>query len=92
MYTDYEIMRGQSADYVLKKGLGLIDGCMCPHFDDREEDFTIALKSGVIDSCYCVENNCALEFVDGKFSKTISAGGNAYFVKLEGDKVVKQQL
>lgn len=92
MYTDYEIMRGQSADYVLKKGLGLIDGCMCPHFDDRVEDFTVALKSGVIDSCYCVENNCAIEFVDGKFSKTISAGGNAYFVKLEGDKVIKQQL
>ena len=92
MYTDYEIMRGQSSDYVLKKGLGIIDGCMCPHFDDREEDFTIALKSGVIDSCYCVENNCAIEFVDGKFSKTISAGGNAYFVKLEGVEVVKKQL
>lgn len=92
MYTDYEIMQGKSADYVLKKGLGVIDGCMCPHFDEREEDFIKALKSGVVDSCYCVENNCAIEFVDGKFSKSISAGGKAYLLKLNGDTVERQEL
>jgi hypothetical protein len=92
MYTDYEIMQGKSADYVLKKGLNIIDGCMCPHFDEREKDFMEALKSGVVNSCYCVENNCALEFVDGKFSKSISAGGKAYLVTLDGDKVIRQEL
>ena len=44
MYTDYEIMRGQSADYVLKKGLGVLDGCMCPHFNEREKDFLTLSK------------------------------------------------
>ena len=92
MYTDYEIMHGQSADYVLKKGMGVLDGAMCPHFNEREEDFVNALKKGVIDSAYCVENDCAIEFVDGKFSKTISAGGKAYFVKLDGQEVVKKEL
>ena len=92
MYTDYEIMQGKSADYVLKKGLNIIDGCMCPHFDEREKDFMNALKSGVVDSCYCVENNCAIEFVDGKFTKSISAGGKAYLVKLNGDTVERQEL
>jgi hypothetical protein len=41
-------MRGQSADYTLKKGLGVLDGAMCPHFNEREQDFTEALKKGVI--------------------------------------------
>ena len=92
MYTDYEIMQGKSADYVLKKGLGIIDGCMCPHFDERQEDFITALKSGVVNSCYCVENNCAIEFVDGKFNKTISAGGKAYYLTLNGDTIERQEL
>lgn len=92
MYTDYEIMQNKSGDYVLKKGLGIIDGCMCPHFDEREKDFLQALKSGVVNSCYCVENNCAIEFVDGEFTKTISAGGKAYFLSYNDDKVEKREL
>jgi dipeptidase E len=92
MYTDYEIMRGQSADYTLKKGLGVLDGAMCPHFNEREKDFTDALKKGVINGAYCVENDCAIEFVDGKFSKVISAGGKAYYVTLDGEQVIKSEL
>ncbi len=92
MYTDYEIMRGKSADYVLKKGLGILDGCMCPHFDDREKDFLEALKKGDIKSCYCVENNSAIEFVDGKFTKSISSGGKAYLITYDGENVAKKEI
>ena len=92
MYTDYEIMRGQSSEYVLKKGLGVLDGAMCPHFNEREEDFTAALKKGVITGAYCVDNDCAIEFVDGEFTKVISAGGKAYYVSLNGDNVEKREL
>lgn len=92
MYTDYEIMRGQSSEYVLKKGLGVLDGAMCPHFNDREQDFTAALKKGVIKSAFCVDNDCAIEFVNGKFTKVISAGGKAYMVSLDGQEIVKQEL
>ena len=92
MYTDYEIMRGQSSNYVLKKGLGVLDGAMCPHFNEREQDFTDALKKGVIDGAYCVENDCAIEFVDGKFTSVISAGGKAYYLSLDGDNVIKKEL
>ena len=92
MYTDYEIMRGQSADYVLKKGLGVLDGAMCPHFNEREEDFTKALKKGVIDGAYCVENDCAIEFVNGKFNKVISAGGKAYYLKNQDGEISKEEL
>ncbi len=92
MYTDYEIMRGKSADYVLKKGLGVLDGCMCPHFDDREKDFLEALKKGDIKSCYCVENNSAIEFVDGVFTKSISSGGKAYFITCDGERIDKKEI
>ena len=92
MYTDYEIMRGQSSNYVLKKGLGVLGGAMCPHFNEREQDFTDALKQGVIDGAYCVENDCAIEFVDGKFTSVISAGGKAYYLSLDGDNVIKKEL
>ncbi len=92
MYTDYEIMRGQSSNYVLKKGLGVLDGAMCPHFNEREQDFTDALKKGVINGAYCVENDCAIEFVDGKFSSVISAGGKAYYLSLDGENVLKKEL
>lgn len=92
MYTDYEIMRGQSSEYVLKKGLGVLDGAMCPHFNEREKDFTAALKKGVIKGAYCVENDCAIEFVDGKFSKVIEGGGKAYILSIDGDEVVKKEI
>ena len=92
MYTDYEIMRGQSADYTLKKGLGVLEGAMCPHFNEREQDFIDALKKGVINGAYCVENDCAIEFVDGKFTKVISAGGKAYYMEKDNGDIVKKEL
>jgi hypothetical protein len=85
-------MRGQSSEYVLKQGLGVLDGAMCPHFNERESDFTLALKKGEITSSYCVENDCAIEFIDGKFSKVISAGGKAYIMSLSGGEVVKKEI
>ncbi len=92
MYTDYEIMRGQSADYVLKKGLGILDGAMCPHFNEREKDFVLALEKGELNGAYCVENDCAIEFVDGKMNKVISAGGKAYYVEKSENGIVKREL
>lgn len=92
MYTDYEIMRGQSSEYVLKKGLGVLDGAMCPHFNERENDFTSALKSGTLKGAYCVENDCALEFTDGKMTKVISAGGKAYYIECENGEIKKKEL
>ena len=46
MYTDYEIMRGTSASYSLHKGLGLIDGLITPHFDEREREMGEARDVG----------------------------------------------
>ena len=92
MYTDYQIMRGESADYTFKKGLGILQGTACPHFNEREEDFANALKKGEINGAYCVENDCAIEFIDGKFSGVISAGGKAYYMSIKDGQTVKEEL
>ncbi len=92
MYTDYEIMRGQSADYVLKRGLGILDGLMCPHFNEREPDFIKAFKKSDFSSAYAIENDCAIEFVDGKLTRSISAGGKAFIVQKNGDEIIKKEI
>ena len=92
MYTDYEIMRGQSSEYVMKKGLNILDGTMCPHFNEREVDFFKAMKNNKIDWAYCVENDCAIEFVDGKLTKSITAGGKAYIATNVDGEISKKEI
>lgn len=92
MYTDYEMMRGESAEYVMRKGLGVIEGAMCPHFNEREKDFTETMAKKGIPYAYCAENDAALVFVNGKFSHSLSSGGNAYLLKNQNGKIVKEKL
>lgn len=92
MYTDYQIMRGESANYVMKQGLGLLPGTMCPHYNEREKDFEIAMQENNVNSAFCVENNCAIEFVNGKFVKSISSGGKAYLVEKINGVFTKKEL
>jgi dipeptidase E len=92
MYTDYQIMRGESADYTFKKGLGVLDGTACPHFNEREKDFTSNMLKNDIEQAYAIENDCAIEFVDGKLTKSISSGGKAYLLTNENGEIVKREI
>ena len=92
MYTDYEIMRGQSSDYVLKKGIGILDGLMCPHFNEREKDFLETFSKSDFNTAYCVENDCALVFVNGELKRSVSSGGKAYLMTKQEGKVVKTEI
>ncbi len=92
MYTDYEIMRGQSSEYVMKKGLGILSGTMCPHYNEREKDFAEAMISHGVESAYCVENDCAIEFTNGVFTKSITSGGKAYIVENKNGEIIKREI
>ncbi len=92
MYTDYLIMRGSSSEYVLKEGLNILSGTMCPHFDDREKDFIENMKKNNIESALAIENNCAVEFTDGKMTKVISAGGRAFTLINNNGEIVKEEI
>ncbi len=92
MYTDYNIMRGKSGEYELKKGLGVIDGAICPHFNEREADFTKTMLEAKLPFAYAIENDAAIEFTDGKPTRALSSGGNAFLLSLDGNSVKKEPL
>ena len=84
MYTDYEIMRGTSAEYSLHKGLGLIDGLITPHYNEREKDFTETFVNSRFKKAFAVENDAAIVFKNGEIERSLSSGGKAYIISKKG--------
>ena len=92
MYTDYEIMRGTSSEYVMKKGFGVLDKAMCPHYDERRADFLPTMKRENIAEAYCVENDAALVFKNGVFERSLTSGGKAYKVTNVGGEIIETEI
>lgn len=84
--------------YINVRGLGLISGINCPHYDSmtrgvrRRRDFREMIrKIGGIG--IAIENNCAIEFIDDRFYRVLRSKdyARAYRVyKREGDVVAEQ--
>ncbi len=92
MYTDSEILNGKDSDYKLYDGLGIIDGTFCPHFNHRKQDFEQAVVRNNITNAYAVEDDCAIEFIDEKFVKSISLSNSAYLLNCIDDKLQVKNL
>jgi dipeptidase E len=65
-------------NYINVRGLGLIKGIHCPHYNGRtrgvprRKDFRDMIRrTGGIG--IAIENNCAIEFIDGRFYKVITS-------------------
>jgi dipeptidase E len=90
--------------YINVKGLGLINlgsihGIHCPHYNGmtrgvpRRKHFREMIqKTGGMG--IAIENNCAIEFIDGKFYRVIRSKGyaRAYRVYRSGGEVVAEQI
>jgi hypothetical protein len=85
--------------YINVRGLGLIQGIHCPHYNSmtrgipRRKDFRDMIrKTGGIG--IAIENNCAIEFIDGRFYKVISSKSysRAYKVYKSGGEVIAVQI
>jgi dipeptidase E len=85
--------------YINVRGLGLINGIHCPHYNGmtrgipRRRHFRDMIrKTGSVG--VALENNCAIEFIDGRFYKVISSKSNAraYRVYKSGGEVVAEQI
>ncbi len=83
--------------YIRVKGLGLIDGIHCPHFNGktrgvaRRTNFkNMICKTGGVG--IALDNNCAIEFIDGEYKVIRSKDSARAFrvFKSEGDVVVEQ--
>ncbi len=92
MYTDFEIMRGESNEYTIKKGLGILDGCVSPHYDERVEDFKSALIKSGIKSAYGIQNDSAIVFKNGQPVKTLSSGGKVMKLSNENGIISESEL
>lgn len=85
-------------NYIRVKGLGLVKGIHCPHFNGqtkyikRRKNFKEFMKK-YTDLGIAVDNNCAIEFIDKKY-KVISAkpGRKAYKIYKKGVKVIVSSI
>ncbi len=85
--------------YINVKGLGLIRGIHCPHYNSRtrgvarRKDFRgMIRKTGGMG--IAIENNCALLFIDGRFYRLIKSKeyARAYRLFKTGGQIVTEQI
>ena len=90
IYTDSAIA-GNDGLYSMQKGLSWLGGTICPHYNERVNDFDEVMRTLHDGSrAYAIENLSALEFVDGKLTRSISCGGNSFIVEKNGNQLVKK--
>jgi|SRR5580704_399870 dipeptidase E len=85
--------------YINVKGLGIIAGTHCPHYNSmtrgvpRRKDFRDMIRNtggfGI-----AIENNCAIEFTDGRFYRVISSKSyaRAYRVYKSDGEVIAEHI
>ncbi|HNT98048.1 MAG TPA: peptidase E [Elusimicrobiales bacterium] len=89
--TDVEA--GKETTYQKIKGLGLINGLFCPHFNIWEEGLASCLP-GIGVKSFIAADNCAALVLDNGATKIVSANpaSSVYRVTVEGNKLVKRDL
>ena len=89
----------QKWKYINVKGLGLIHGIVCPHYNGttrgvpRRKHFRKMIeKTGGVG--IALENNCAIEFIDGQLYKVVRSktSARAYRLFKRGEEVVAEQI
>jgi dipeptidase E len=85
--------------YINVKGLGLLNGIHCPHYNSmtlgipRRRHFRDMIhKTGGVG--IAIENNCAIEFIDGRFYRVINSRSyaSAYRVYKRRGEVVAEKI
>jgi len=77
--------------------LGIIKGIACPHFDEekeREPYVYEAIKNQIINSCICIDGNCALHIKNDFEYFSVSFGDEKKCLKIytENNKLRKEYL
>jgi len=75
--------------------LGLVDGIACPHFDEekeREPYVNDILNREIINSCICIEGNCALHIKNDNeyFSVDFGNGKKCFKLSKENNNLKKE--
>ena len=77
--------------------LGIVEGIACPHFDEekeREPYVNDVIQREIIESCICIEGNCALHIQNDFNYSSIDFGNgrNCFRVRREKNTVMKEIL
>ena len=75
--------------------LGLVEGIACPHYDEekeREPFVNEVINNKIIDSCFCIEGNCALHIKNDFEYKSINFGIKKSSLKVskKNNKLIKK--
>ena len=75
--------------------LGLVKGIACPHYDEEKErePYVIdIIKNQKINSCICIEGNCALHIKNDFYYKAINFGNKKKCIKIfkENEKLIQE--
>jgi len=88
----------KSWNYIRVKGLGLLKGIHCPHFNGqtkgikRRKNFIDIMKN-YSDIGIAIDNHCAMEFINNKIIVMRSKkGSNAYKVYKKRGKVIIEEI
>ncbi len=87
MYSDSVI----EGEYRMYKGLGWLKGKISPHYNERMLDFDEIVRYNKC-CAWGIEDDAAVEFVNGEAVKTISSGGKVWLLDGSGDEVVKTEF
>ncbi len=77
MYTDSQFVNSND-EYSICKGLSILKGVCSPHYNIRKNDLQRAIIDNNLSEVLAIEDDSALEFIDGTLVKSISSGGNSY--------------
>ena len=76
--------------------LGIVEGIACPHFDEekeREPYVNDVIQREVIESCICIEGNCALHIQnDFDYSAIDFGNGKKCFRVTRENNIVKKEI
>ena len=87
MYSDSVI----EGEYRMYKGLGWLKGKISPHYNERMLDFDEIVRYNRF-CAWGIEDDAAVEFVNGEPVKTVSSGGKVWLLDGSGNELVKREL
>ncbi|MBR1866970.1 MAG: Type 1 glutamine amidotransferase-like domain-containing protein [Clostridia bacterium] len=90
MYTDSRIIQGKSNSYFFEKGIGLLRGSACPHYEVRRNDLLCNDLNLLPSPVLCIESLSAVVFKNEEIEGQITCGGNSFIITdNKSEKVLK---
>ena len=90
IYTD-SLKTDDGTKYAMFKGLGWVAGVASPHYDERREEFDGIVKAN-FSKAYGLEANAAVVIEDGVIVGSVTSGGKAYCLTVNGGELSKSEI